>query len=81
MGPPPFEVLRGEAKMNQLPAFASHNLARKTARKSIYSKKPMKQIFLQRNKNALNVDSSLKERLTVSRRSEKYLFGGTGFLN
>lgn len=33
VGPPPFEVLRGEAKMNQLPAFASHNLARKTGKK------------------------------------------------
>lgn len=31
--PPPFEVLRGEAKVNQLPAFASHNLARKTSKK------------------------------------------------
>lgn len=39
--PPPFEVLRREARVNQLPAFASHNLARK----SIYLKKPMKQIF------------------------------------
>ena len=82
-GPPPFEVLSGEAKMNQLPAFASHNLARKTGKKKHLFKETNETDFFlkEQKKKTPNVDASLKERLTVTRRSEKYLFGGTGFLN
>lgn len=48
--PPPFEVLSGEAKMNQLPAFASHNLARKTGKKKHLFKETNETDFSKRTK-------------------------------